>query len=440
MNQASKLLERARRSLPGGVCSSTRFNTALGGPLYVTRSAGSRFTEVEGREYIDMCCGHGAALLGHRYPAIVRAVTEAADLGFCSAFDSPQGVDLAEMLCRYIPCAERVRFTNSGSEATLHAIRLCRAFTGRDKIIRFTGHFHGYHEHTYIGGHPPAGAMANPSSYRESAGIPEAMTQFIIALPFNDLDAVEATLKAQAHEIGTLILEPVDFNSGGIQPRPGYLAALRELTRRYNVVLFFDEIQSSFKRCTGGAQADFGVTPDICTIGKALGGGLPLSAICGRADIMDRFKPVGDVQHSGTFNAPLLNVLAGLAFCTEAGGVELYPKLEKIGAQFYDGLDRIIRELGVPVQAPRYGARFGLMLGLEAPPVDYRDALRHRKDLMLEFVRQTASRGVYFHDYGGNPCHHGFSVAHTEQDIARVLEVIEAAFGAIKDGFAKQPA
>lgn len=439
MKQLTELYQRARQVLPGGVCSSARFNTALGGPVYVARAAGARFTDVAGREFVDMCCGHGAALLGHGHSAIVRAAQEAAALGFCGAFDTPAAVELAETLCRLIPCAERVRFTNSGTEATLHAIRLCRAFTGRDKLIRFTGHFHGYHEHTYIGGHPPASELAHASNYRESAGIPAAMTQFIIALPFNDLDAVEAALRAHAHETAAVILEPIDFNSGGIQPRPGYLAGLRELTRRHGVLLFFDEIQSSFKHGAGGAQADFGVTPDLCTIGKALGGGLPLSAICGRADLMDRFKPVGDVQHSGTFNAPLLNVLAGRAFCAEAESAEFYPRLERIGAQFYHGLDEIIRQLGLPVQAPRYGARFGLMLGLDAPPVDYRDALRHRRDLMLEFVRQTAHRGVYFHDYGGGPCHHGFSIAHTTEDIARALEAVEGALRAIKDGFARRP-
>ncbi|MCB1103194.1 MAG: aspartate aminotransferase family protein [Opitutaceae bacterium] len=436
-SEATTLLQRARGVLPGGVCSSTRYNAALGGPMYVAQAEGARFTDVDGDTYIDMCCGHGAALLGHKHPALVKAVTAAAERGFCSAFDTADVVNLAGKLCDYLPCAERVRFTNSGSEATLHALRLCRAFTGRDKLIRFTGHFHGYHEHTYIGGHPPAEALAHASTYRESAGIPEAFTQFIVALPFNDLAAVEAALREHADEIAVVILEPFDFNSGGIPPQPGFLAGLRKLTRQHGVLLFFDEIQSSFKQGLGGAQAAFGVTPDICTIGKALGGGLPLSAICGHADIMDRFKPVGDVQHSGTFNAPLLNVLAGAAFCAEAESPEFYPHLEKIGARFYEGVDGIVRDLGLPIQVPRFGARFGLMLGLDDTPVDYRDALRHRRDLMLEFVRQTARRGVYFHDYGGAPCHHGFSVAHTVEDIDRVLEVLASAFAAIKDGFAQ---
>jgi len=432
----SELWQRAKQFLPGGVCSSTRHNVALGHPMYVSRAAGSRFTSVTGRDYIDMCCGHGAALLGHGHPAIGRALSEANALGLCCAFDTPQVVDLAETICRFLPCAERVRFTNSGTEATLHAIRLCRAVSKRDKLIRFTGHFHGYHEHTYIGGHPPAESLATASSFRESPGIPEALTQYIVALPFNDLEAVEATFKDQAHEIGTIILEPIDFNSGGIQPRPGYLAGLRKLASDYGVILFFDEIQSAFKRSTGGAQTDFGVIPDICTIGKSLGGGLPLSAICGRADLMDRFKPVGDVQHSGTFNAPLTSVMAGLGFCTEVVRPDFYPHLEKLGVALYGGMEAVITEVGLPVQVPHYGARFGLMFGLDKPPVDYRDALRHRRDLMLEFVRQMAPQGVYFHDYGGGPCHHGFSSAHSLEDIAKVLEAFRNSMLAIKDRFA----
>ena len=416
----AELFERGRKVLPGGVCSSTRLNQALGHPLYVDRAEGAHFTDVDGRKYLDMSCSHGAALLGHGHAAVRRALVRAAELGVCCAADMAHHVELASRLCEFIPCAERVRFTNSGSEATLHALRLCRAVSGRDKIIRFLGHFHGYHEHTYIGGHPPAEELERAAQFRESAGIPEAMTQFIISLPFNDLEAVEQALESHGDEVGTVILEPVDFNCGGILPQPGYLEGIRELTRKYDVLLFFDEVQTSFKKSAGGAQQDFGVVPDICAIGKALGGGMPLSAICGPAEIMDRFQPVGDVQHSGTFNAPLANILCGLAFCEEVGRPEFYPELLGKAEEFYRGLDDIIERLDVPVQAPRHGARFGLLLGVEEEPVDYRDALRYRKDLMLDFVRETARGGVYFHDYGGAACHHGFSAAHTQEDLGRI--------------------
>lgn len=436
MSTLLDLFDRGRRSLPGGVCASTRLNQALGHPLYVDHASGAHVTDVDGKTWLDMSCGHGAALLGHGHPAIVDAMRRSAELGICCAHDMRHHIEIAETLCRLIPCAERVRFTNSGSEATLHALRLCRAASGRDKIIRFTGHFHGYHELTYIGGHVPADRLDDASHYVESPGIPEPMAQFIVALPFNDLQAVERALREQGDEIGTIILEPVDFNSGGIGPKPGYLEGLRELSRAYGVLLFFDEIQSSFKKSTGGAQQDFGVTPDICTIGKSLGGGLPLSAICGPAQLMDRFKPAGDVQHSGTFMAPLPSILAAGAFLEQVTNPDFYPDLLGRFDYFYAGLDEIIARRQLPVQAPRHGARFGLMMGLETPPIDYRDALEHRRDIMLDFIRHAAGDGVYFHDYGGGPCHHGFSVAHTLQDIDTILQVMDDAFAAVADDFA----
>lgn len=429
------LFTRARQVLPGGVCASTRLNVALGHPLYVERAEGARLYDVDGNDYLDLSCAHGAALLGHGPASVRQALLQAADLGICCSSDTVHHVELAEWLCDLIPCAERVRFTNSGSEATLHAIRLCRAATGRDLIVRFTGHFHGYHEHTFIGGHVPADQLHAASSYRESPGIPEAMTQFIVSLPFNDLEAVERVLNEQGDRIATLILEPVDFNSGGIAPQPGYLQGLRELTRKHGVLLFFDEIQCSFKKSTGGTQADFGVTPDICTIGKSLGGGLPMSAICASAALMDLYKPVGEVTHSGTFMAPLPNVLGALAFLGQVTQPSFYSDLLAQFDRFYREVDAMINRHGIPVQVARHGARFGVIVGLDHTPVDYRDALVHRKDLWLAFIRHAFDRGVYFHDYGGGPCHHGFSAAHSSTDIDQVLQVMDESFAAIAPKF-----
>ncbi len=431
----AELFERAQKVLPGGVCSSVRFNRGIGHPVYVAKADGARFTDVDGREYLDMACSHGAVLLGHGHPSVREAVRRVADLGICCSADTPYHVDLAETLCRIIPCAEKVRYTNSGTEATLHALRLCRAVSGRDKIIRFIGHFHGYHEYTYIGGHPPREQLSQASRFRESAGIPEPMSRFIIAVPFNDLDKVESALRKHRDEVGTVILEPINFNSGGIHPQPGYLESLRELTRKYDVLLFFDEILSSFRKSAGGVQQDLGVTPDICTIGKALGGGLPLSAICGPEALMDRYKPVGDVQHSGTFNAHLVSILGGLAFLEVITRSNFYPDLMEKTRYFHSKLDEIVARLGVPIQVPRHGARFGLIMGIEKAPKDYEDVLSHRKDIMLSFIKEAARRGVYFCDYGGNPSHHGFSAAHTKEDLDRVLEVMEEAFKSVKDAF-----
>ncbi len=411
--------------MPGGVNSSVRVHGALGVPFYVSRSEGATVYDLDGNGYIDMCTAHGAALLGHGHPAIVEAVHHAAELGFAGVFETPFHEELARKVCRKIPCAEMIRFCSSGSEATLHMIRACREFSGRDKIIRVEGHFHGYHEMIYIGGHPPKEYLDRNATrpYVESAGIPETLRNMIIPIPFNDPDALERAIRKHRGDAGTLILEPVNYNSGCITPDPGYLELARALTEREGMVLFFDEIQSAFKKSPGGAQEDFGVVPDVATIGKSLGGGLPLSAFCGRSEIMSRYKPLGPVQHSGTFNAHLVPVLCGLAFIEQIENPGFYRRLASIEARFHSGVDRIIEENDLNMIVPRHGARFGVVLGRRTPPRNYSDVLVHDKALMIEIWRDCLELGVYFHDYGGGPIHHGYSIQHTNEEIDRVVEV-----------------
>jgi len=435
VNTLKAQYDKARRVLPGGVNSSVRFNRAIGTPFYVSRARGSRVWNVEGRPFIDMCCAHGAALLGHAHPAIERALQKAVEFGFAHSFETEYHEQLAHQLCDAIPCAERIRFCSAGTEATLHLIRACRAFTGRDKIIRVEGHFHGYHELIYIGGQPPPAAFSGNRAhpYRESPGMPAAFADFIIPVPFNDVEALAGAIAEHGKEAAMVILEPVNYNSGGIMPQPGYLEAVRQLTRDAGIVLFFDEIQSAFKKSPGGAQAEWGVTPDVCTIGKAIGGGLPLSAFCGRADIMDLFQPVGPVQHSGTFNAHLIPVLAGLAFLEEAAKPEFYPGLRKLENAFHAGVDEIIRRHDLCMIVPHHGARFDILLVRKTPAIRYEDIFCHDKSLMLEICKGCYDRGVYFHDYGGAAAHHGYSSLHTLEDIGEVLNVLEAVLGNLKE-------
>ena len=307
----------------------------------------------------------------------------------------------------------------------MHALRLCRAASGRDKVIRFFGHFHGYHEFTFVAGHPPADQMNASPPFRESAGIPESLAELIIPIEYNDVDALETAICNHAHEAGTLLIEPIDFNCGCILPEPGFLERARELATEHNLILFFDEIQSFAKKSPGGAQQDFGVTPDICTIGKSLGASLPLSAICGRADLMDRFKPVGDVAHSGTFNAPLPNVLAGLEFVREIQRPEFWQTINSLGDRLFAGLDEVAANSPVPVRFQHHGSRFGIVFGTREPVTCYSEALVHSPEQMIQFCHETTERGVYFHDYGGGPCHHGYSLAHSQQDIDEVLQVMQ---------------
>ncbi len=429
MERRQRQYEKARQVLPGGVNSSVRFNQAIGTPFFASRARGAHVWDLEGRRFLDLCCAHGAALLGHAHPAVNRAVRQAMRLGYTATFETEHHEVLARLVCDSIPCAERVRFCSSGSEATLHLIRACRAFTGRKKIIRVEGHFHGYHELIYIGGQPPREALAanRTSPYLESPGIPEEFARLIVPVPFNDPVALERAIEEHGRETALMILEPVNYNSGCILPRPGYLELARKLTADAGILLFFDEIQSAFKKSTGGAQEDFGVIPDVCAIGKALGGGFPLSAFCGRADVMDLYKPVGPVQHSGTFNATLLPVLAGIAFLREAARPSFFEHLRRLEGVFHGGMDEIIARRGLRMVVPHHGARFGIILGRDTPAERYEDTFCHDRGVMLAFERECFARGVYVHDYGGAAVHHGYSVQHTVRDMENALDVFEQA-------------
>jgi glutamate-1-semialdehyde 2,1-aminomutase len=434
MNRLTQHHERACRVMPGGVNSSTRLNNAIKTPLYVSGGEGCILKGLDGVSYIDMCCAHGAGLLGNAHPAVKEAVKKAVDFGFANSMETIYHTILAEKVCKHIKCADKVRFVGSGSEATMHLIRACRSFTGKKKIIRIEGHFHGYHEMIYIGGQPPKEEFLNNRTkpFVESPGIPEEFAKYIIPVPFNDKEAMEEAFEKHGKDVALVILEPVCYNSGGLKPEPGYLEYLRKITSREGAILFFDEIQSSFKKSIGGAQQDFNVTPDVCTIGKSLGGGLPLTAMCGRSDIMDMFKPVGNTQHSGTFNAHLVPIMTGLAFFNEAEKPDFYPRLEKLGEQLYSGIQRIIDDYDLNMVLMHHGARFNLVLGRKTPPKRYEDTFTHDKKVMLRFIRECFNKGVYYHDYGGGPAHHGFSIQHSEEDIDKVLNVMESALSALK--------
>ncbi len=427
--------ELARQVMPGGVNSSVRIHNAMGVPFFVSRAEGAYIYDLDGRPYLDMCCAHGAALLGHGHPAIVEAVAMATNLGFASVFETVHHEKLAKMLCEATPCADMVRFCSSGSEATLHLLRACRAATGKNKVMRVEGHFHGYHELLYIGGHPPKDYLPSNRTkpYIESAGIPEEFRNLIIPIPHNDREALQKAIEDQADEVGTLILEPVNYNCGGIKADSGYLELVRRLTREHNIVLFFDEIQSAFKVSPGGAQEDFGVVPDVATIGKSLGGGFPLSAFLGSESIMSMYKPVGAVQHSGTFNAHLVPVLAGLAFVTEVKKPYFYPRLRALGERFYCGVDKIITEHDLNMVVTRHGPRFDVVLGRRDAPRRYEDTFCHDNQVMIDIWGACLERGVYFHDYGGAPVHHGFSIQHSEEDIDKALNVLEESLVIYRD-------
>jgi glutamate-1-semialdehyde 2,1-aminomutase len=428
---------KASKVIPGGINSSTRFNKAIGSPFYVSHGKGSRVTGVDGKEYIDMCCAHGAGLLGNAHPAMDEALKKAAEIGYVNALETVYHEELAEYVINTVACADKVRFCSSGSEATLHLIRACRGYTGKDKIIRIEGHFHGYHEMIFIGGHPPQSEFHRNRSdpFIESAGIPQQFAELIIPVPCNDSEALEEAIKNHGDEAAMLILEPVNFNCGGIRAEDEYLQLARKLTAENNIILFFDEIQSAYKKSFKASQDELGVIPDVTTIGKSIGGGLPLSAFCGKKEVMDCYKPVGNVEHSGTFNAHLVPILAGLAFMKEASKPEFYTTLQGIENQFHTGMNKIIEENGLNMVVPNFGARFNMILGRKIPARKYEETFCHDNQVFLDILKDCFERGVYFHDYGGAPVHHGYSIQHTQEDVENVLKVLEEVLIRHKDRF-----
>ncbi len=430
MNRVGEQFDRAQRYLAGGVSASTRVNRALGHPLFIDRAVGCRVWDLDGKEYLDLCCSHGATLLGHGDARVRRAVDAALDRGAACSYENELHTELAQLLCETVPCLERVRCTGSGTEATMHCLRLARAFTGRTKILKFEGNFHGYHDQVMYAIGTPAdrlGPEAAPAAYPGSSGLPAGLDQNLVVVPYNRTDLFEAAFRRHAHELAAVVCEPVYYNAGCIVPDREFMDALRQQTRAAGVLLVFDEVLSAFRMCAGGAQEYLGVTPDLCTLGKAVGGGFPLSVFGGRRDVMDRLMPVGDCQHSGTYNGHVVAVAASLAAVTAYRAPGFYDHIGAVATRLYDGLNAIFARHGGAGSVHGLGARFGVYFGLEGRPRDYRDAVHHQRDQMLRFIAAAIRHGVYFHDYGGAACHHGFCAAMTLGDVDDALNRLEDA-------------
>ncbi len=434
MKSVQELYDFAKRYLPGGVCASARSNPAIGRPFYVSRGDGPYVYDLDGRRYVDMCVSHGASLLGHNHPAIRAAVAQALELGIICAYETEHHSALAQRLCELVPCAEMARFAGSGTETVMHGLRLARAATGRERIIKFEGHFHGYSDHLYYSSAPPlaqAGPAASPRPYAQSAGMPAALADLITIVPFNDSDALEAAFARHGHEVATLILEPINYDSGCILPQPGFIQLCRSLCDRYGALLFFDEVLTAFRVGLAGAQGVLGVVPDLAVLGKAFGGGMPISALVGKRSVMAHLRPEGASEHSGTYLAHLTAVLAARAALEEYGRPGFYERLESLSRRFYADFEEIIRRSGVPCRLQYAGPRFGLYFGVTEPVWNYRQAAAQNQAMLLTFVAGCIRRGVYFHV----AAHHGFSAAHTEADLGRALEAIAGALADVRDQF-----
>jgi glutamate-1-semialdehyde 2,1-aminomutase len=423
---AEELFALARESLPGGVSAAARLHPALGRPFFASRADGPRVWDVDGHEYLDLNMSFGAALIGHGNPDVRRAIEVALDKGILCAFETPYQAEVARKITQHVPCAELVRFTLTGTETTWHAVRTARAHTGRSTVVKFEGHFHGFNDVLGYSMWPDvaaAGPEAEPLALPASGGMPPDGDGRVIVLPWNDIAAFERCLERQAPEIAAVVMEPIGYNAGTILPLPGYLEAVRDRTRQHGIVLIFDEILSGFRTGPGGAQEYLGVTPDMCTLGKCLGAGTPLSAFAGSREVMSAVAPLGDAVHSGTFNAHPISILAADAFLDIIDEPPFWSDLAEKEGFFYPGLREAFARASLPVWVQALGARFSLHFGLETEPRSYREAARFDSAMATAFYRAALARGVYFH----HARHHGFSSMHSRADLEAALHAIEAA-------------
>ena len=428
--QSQRLFERAQQSLAGGVGSSVRL-AEQPGPLYFERGEGARLYDTDGNEYIDYILGQGPLLLGHNPRVVLDAVRQQLEQLIMSAGEHRLEIELSERLQRIIPCCERVRYNNSGSEAVQMALRLARAFTGRQKFIKFEGHFHGWPDSVAVSAAPAPeemGPREAPAALPGGEGIARNVLDNVLVLPWNDLSSVERTLKAQGGQIAALISEPIMFNAGGCRPQPGYLAGLRELCTHYGVVLIFDEVISGFRVALGGAQELYGVTPDLATFAKGIAAGFPLSALAGRREILD-LAARGRVAYAGTYNThPVVMAAANAATdYLEHQRESLYPQLCAQGERLRAGLKAIAERRGVPALVDAVGPVVQLSFSRRDVLRDYRDYLDRDVEMGRRFTAALAERGVRVTLRGT----WYISAAHTEADIEETLDRAEAALDSL---------
>jgi len=430
--KSEALFEFASRYLVAGVSGAARLNAATGRPLYLTHGNGCRIYDVDGREFIDYNLSHGATFLGHNHPKVRQAIEQALQMGVITAYETEHHSHLASLICAAVPCAELVRFANSGSEATLVAIRAARAYTRRYKVLKFEGHFHGLHDYVVWNAHGPARDELPTYPYVppqvESAGVPPQLAELVIVIPWNDPEALEQAMREHGHEIAAVICEPVNYNSGCIPPKPGFLNLLREQTTKVGAVLIFDEVLSSFRMAPGGAQQYYGVTPDICTMAKAVANGLPLAVIAGRREVMSVLSPLGPAAHSGTYSGHLFSIMAAIASLEEIRKEGFYDQIFAKAERLYKGLSDLFASHGIPARVQGLGARFGIFFGITQEVWNYQEAVRMDGEMNHRFIRACFERGVYFHNYGKMAIgHHGFSASHTMDDIDETLNRVESA-------------
>ncbi len=413
--------DAACRRIPGGVNSPVRAFRAVGGvPIFVERAHGARFIDVDGNQYIDYVMSWGPLILGHAPPAVVEAIMRAAALGTSYGAPTKAETTLAELVASRLPSIERIRFVSSGTEATMSAVRLARGYTKRDLIIKFAGCYHGHADAFLIS----AGSGALTNGVPSSPGVPASVAAQTLVLPYNDIDALTSAFAEYPEQIAAVIVEPYVGNMGLVLPKPGFLHALRDLTSTEGAVLIFDEVMTGFRVDHGGVQTREGISPDLTTLGKILGGGLPIGAFGGKAEIMAHLSPEGPVYQAGTLSGNPIATAAGIATLQALDAPGVYDRLENITGRLLDGLSAAFRKHGVAHRAARVGSMFGFFLS-EQPVVDLVSAQAADTAQYATLFHALLARGVYF---APSQFEAGFvSLAHDEATIDATLHAVDDA-------------
>lgn len=419
--KSEQAFEAAKKVLPGGVNSPVRaFRSVGGNPIFIEKANGAYVWDIDGNQYVDYVGTWGPAILGHAHPRVIKRIQQVAENGTSFGAPTLRETELAQLVIDIVPSIEKVRFVNSGTEAVMSAIRLARAYTKRTKIIKFEGCYHGHSDYLLV----KAGSGAATHGVPDSAGVPANTAADTLNAQFNDLDSVQQLFEAYPQEIAGLLIEPVAGNMGCIPPEPGFLEGLRKLADAYNACLIFDEVMTGFRVALGGVQARFGVMPDITCLGKVIGGGLPVGAYGGKAEIMACVAPEGPMYQAGTLSGNPLAMAAGLETLTLLKEPGVYDKLESLTAQLGQGLKAICEQKNIPHHVTQAGSMTTLFFA-DAPIRNYHDVCKFDRERFNRFFWGMLDRGVYLAPSQFETAF--MSLAHTEQDIQKTLEAAEQA-------------
>lgn len=423
MTASQELFIQAQRYIPGGVNSPVRAWRAVGGePLFIQRGSGCRVVDTDGREYIDYVGSWGPLIAGHAPPPVVEALREVVTQGTSFGAPTAREVELAKTLVETTPSIEKLRLTSSGTEATMTALRLARGYTGRPKIVKFSGCYHGHSDGLLV----RAGSGALTLSLPDSHGVPEAYTSQTLVAEYNDAASVRAYLEADPEAVAAVIVEPVPGNMGVVRPEVGFLNALRDMTREFGVVLIFDEVMTGCRLAAGGAQEIFGIDPDLTCLGKVVGGGLPLAAVGGKATIMDVLAPLGGVYQAGTLSGNPLAVTAGLETLKLAHAPGAYERLSDLGSTLAEGFRDVIRETGIRACVNHIGSMFTVFFGVDQVR-DYATATQTDTETFARYFQGMIEHGIYLPPSQFESAF--ISLAHTDDDIQATLRAARSVFG-----------